>query len=211
MLLALASVAVVESTVHMAQRRPDSMVIGVALLGAGIFAREAHLPVILKNPSFDLKAIYSRTIQSAQSLAKTVSGEVQAYDDESLDKLFARDDISGVVVSLPILAQPDIIRRAWKAGKSVISEKPVAQDVQTAKLLIKEHEEHYSDLLWLVAEQWGFEPAVRKAGKFVRSLGKIRHFGSFLLSFLDITRLVDVFLNVFSCYRGASGQQCRTT
>jgi predicted dehydrogenase len=179
MFLALASIAVAESSVHMSQRRPDSIIISIALLGAGIFAREAHLPAILKNPSFDLKAIYSRTLESAKALAKTVSEDVQAYDESSLDELLARDDISAVVISLPILAQPDIIRRAWKAGKSVISEKPIAQNIATALELIQEHEEHYPDLLWLVAEQWGYEPAVRKASQFVRSLGKIRHFGMF--------------------------------
>jgi predicted dehydrogenase len=186
MFLALGSVAVIESTVRMAQttKNDDAQVVNVALLGAGIFAREAHLPAILNNRSFCLKAIYSRTMASAQALASSVSDEVQLYDDSTLDKLLARDDINAVVVCLPIVSQPDIIRRAFKAGKSVLSEKPVAKDVQNAVDLIREHEERYSHLLWLIAEQFGFEPAVKKANKFVRSIGKIRHFGIFYPTFL---------------------------
>jgi hypothetical protein len=55
---------------------------------------------------------------------------------------------------LPITTQPELIRRAWRAGKHVLSEKPVAKDVKSAQELIKEYEEVYKPkgLIWKVAE-----------------------------------------------------------
>jgi predicted dehydrogenase len=51
------------------QKKP----IGIAILGAGIFAREKHVPalkkLILEKYIFSLKAIYSRSKSSAEQLA----------------------------------------------------------------------------------------------------------------------------------------------
>ena len=49
--------------------------LGVAVIGAGIFAREAHVPALnyLKD-MFQIKAIYSRSKKSAEELAELVPG-----------------------------------------------------------------------------------------------------------------------------------------
>lgn len=58
------------------------MTINIALIGSGIFAKEEHLPAIQATPLLSLKAIYSRSLKSAQSLAETVS-DVDVYSDDS--------------------------------------------------------------------------------------------------------------------------------
>jgi len=129
------------------------MAIGIAILGAGIFPREGkhkavckfddtdppseHMPAIQACDSLSLKAIYSRSEASATALAK--SADVDAYFDspkspsKSLDDLLQRKDIHAVIIALPILVQPAIIKKALSAGKHVLSEKPIATDVATAE------------------------------------------------------------------------------
>lgn len=79
---------------------------GIALIGSGIFAKEEHLPAINATPStLALKAIYSRSLASAQNLA---SGDASAkgidlYSEDqegrTYDDLLKRDDIVGVVIA----------------------------------------------------------------------------------------------------------------
>jgi predicted dehydrogenase len=76
------------------------MVIGVALIGSGIFAKEEHLPAIQATPSLSLKAVYSRSLKSAQALAEQLS-DVELYSDDQEGKTFSdllkRDDVKGLV------------------------------------------------------------------------------------------------------------------
>lgn len=124
------------------------------------------MPSLAALPSsiFTLAAVYSRSTKSAESLAAIAKEQLGGTDpdpilyaddlDQGLDDLLASNEIDAVVIALPITLQPEIVRRAWKAGKHVLSEKPVGKDVATAKALIKEYNETYKSkgLIWRVAE-----------------------------------------------------------
>ncbi|KAI5479865.1 NAD dependent oxidoreductase [Pseudohyphozyma bogoriensis] len=169
---------------------------GIALLGAGNFAKGAHLPAIARAPTLALKAVYSRSESSAQSLADaakdypSITGTVDTYYDvpeapgKGLDAMLAREDIKAVVLSLPILFQPTMIEKAWKAGKSVISEKPVAENLDEAKRLIALYESEYKPkgIMWIVAEQFPYEEAFVIA-KSILDSGKIGELRSFTLDY----------------------------
>ncbi|KAK1759840.1 hypothetical protein QBC47DRAFT_373165 [Echria macrotheca] len=151
--------------------------VGIALLGAGIFALEQHLPAIEAAPSsFELKAVYSRSQKSAESLASSSSSSVDVYFDtpavegKSLDDLLKREDIEAVVVVLPIPAQPGVIRRAVEAGKHVLSEKPVAKDVEAARGLVSWYEGEKRGELWAVAENWRYLESLEVAAAKVWEL-----------------------------------------
>ncbi|KAK3342560.1 hypothetical protein B0H65DRAFT_223273 [Neurospora tetraspora] len=161
--------------------------VGIALLGAGIFAREQHLPAIESVPSVSLKAIYSRSESSANTLASAASSPVDVYydvptgtgeanvgpEEKTLDALLARTDIDAVVIALPILAQPAVIQKALKAGKHVLSEKPVAKDVEAAKELVGFYEALGGEKkpLWAVAENFRYTPSLIKAAQRVKEVG----------------------------------------
>ncbi|KAG9307907.1 hypothetical protein JVU11DRAFT_12951 [Chiua virens] len=157
---------------------------GVAILGSGIFAKEAHLPALkaLGPLAPDLKAIYSRSQKNASELADQVADLLQfrpeIYHDgepsSNLDALLARPDISTIIVALPIALQPHIVLKALGAGKHVISEKPVAPDVASGLKLIATYEAEYKPkgLVWRVAENWEVEPAFVIAAQAIRA-GKI--------------------------------------
>jgi predicted dehydrogenase len=78
------------------------MATGIALIGSGIFAEEEHLPAIRATPLLNLKAIYSRSLNSAKTLSENLS-DVELYSDDSdgktFDDLLKRDDIKGVVIA----------------------------------------------------------------------------------------------------------------
>ncbi|GAA5917754.1 hypothetical protein JCM6882_001315 [Rhodosporidiobolus microsporus] len=164
----------------------------VALLGAGGFAIGAHLPAIAATETLHLSAIYSRSLSSVNALlsaARTHSSTSHAlsvYSEdpstEGLDALLARADIHTVVLALPITAQPAIIERAFRAGKNVVSEKPVAPSLAEAKRLIELYEREYRPLglQWIVAEQYAYMQAMEKARSLVQAgkIGELRGFSA---------------------------------
>jgi len=143
--------------------------IRLALLGAGIFAREEHLRAIKALPEqYEVVAIYSRSQANAAALARTLPGKVEAYSD--LGAVLARADVDAVDIVLPIAVQPAVIEAALRAGKHAISEKPVAPDVATGQRLLQAAAEltRASGKVWMVAENYRYEDAFRLAGGCVR-------------------------------------------
>lgn len=153
------------------------MTVGTAILGGGIFAREEHLPAIEKSKDLTLKAVYSRSLKSAQTLV-TDANEIDLYSDDSgsgksLDDLLSRDDIGAVIIALPIKNQPEYIRKALSAGKHVLSEKPVAENVKDAVELIEWYEKEIAPkgTTWGVAENVRFMAPTIRAGEERKKLG----------------------------------------
>ncbi|KAI4720307.1 NAD(P)-binding protein [Aureobasidium sp. EXF-10727] len=161
------------------------MTVGIAVVGSGIFVQEAHLPGIKANGDlFSLKAIYSRSLSSAQKLSKQVessSPDLYAEDagsDKSYANLLERSDIEAVVIALPILAQPDFIKKALSAGKHVLSEKPVAKDLATAHELIDWYHKNIDTkkTIWAVAENFRYLGRFQYGAEQVKELGDILGF-----------------------------------
>lgn len=128
------------------------------------------MPALEECKDFTVKAIYSRSKESADKLSAgkyDVYYDKNAPKDKNLTALLARSDIDAVVVVLPILVQPDIIKQAIQAGKHVLSEKPVAKDVATANELIQWYQAHKGKTLWGVAEQMRYDPKYVKASELV--------------------------------------------
>lgn len=137
--------------------------IRLALIGAGLFARDAHIPAIRElGDTFEIVAIYNHRRSTAQTLADTLGLDVAITDN--LDHLLARDDIEAVDVLLPIPHLPDPIERALSAGKHVISEKPIAPDLAAGRRLVA-HYAQFPSLVWMVAENWRYEPTFRQAAE----------------------------------------------
>lgn len=85
--------------------------------------------------------------------------------------------------SLPILVQPTFIRQALQAGKHVLSEKPIAKDVATARELIAWHRAHAQPAqVWAVAENF------RYMGKFARVAEEVRRAGGRVTTFRLLVR-----------------------
>jgi predicted dehydrogenase len=110
------------------------------------------------------------------------TNNVELYSDDSgsgksLDDLLARPDIKAVTIALPILNQPAYIRKALLAGKHVLSEKPIAENIKDAKELLQwyRNEIDTTKVFWSVAENYrymnSFNHAAEERKKMGRTLG----------------------------------------
>ena len=97
---------------------------------------------------------------------------------KSYHDLLQRSDIHAVILALPILAQPEYIKKALAAGKHVLSEKPVAKDIATAEQLIQfyKSDKVQGGATWAVAENFRFLESFLFGRKEVEKLGRVLGF-----------------------------------
>ncbi|EHK24126.1 uncharacterized protein TRIVIDRAFT_45259 [Trichoderma virens Gv29-8] len=159
---------------------------GVAIIGGGLFVKGSHLPAVLECELFSLKAIYSRSLKSAQETANLIPDSVPQPDlysedsgaGKSYQDILQRDDISAVIIALPILSQPSFIEAALSAGKHVLAEKPIAKDVSAARALIANAQRICSSTkaTLAIAENIRFFPSFAYAASEAAKLGKVHNF-----------------------------------
>jgi hypothetical protein len=91
----------------------------------------------------------------------------------ALDALLGREDVQAVIVVLPITMQPDVVLCALKAGKHVLSEKPIAPNVKDGAKLIAKYRSEYMPkrLIWRIAEN--FEVCPRE--NFLTKCSRLMH------------------------------------
>ena len=107
-------------------------------------------------------------------------------EGKRLDDLLSRADIEAVIACLPIMVQPDAIKKSLAAGKHVLSEKPVAADMNVAKDLIQYHQQTAPNAIWMVAENFRFLD-ILSAGH-----SKMKEIGGELVTFhVNVFALVD--------------------
>ena len=82
------------------------------------------------------------------------------------------------LLSLPILNQPEYIRRALSAGRHVLSEKPIAENLEDAQELTRwYHENHDSKrVTWSVAENFRYLNSFEYAREQVHKAGRLLGF-----------------------------------
>ncbi|MBX3015039.1 MAG: Gfo/Idh/MocA family oxidoreductase [Caldilineaceae bacterium] len=138
--------------------------IRIALIGAGVFARDAHVPSLRNlTDHFEIAAVYSRTAATAQALATEIGPHVQVYTD--LAALLLTPDIDAVNIVLPIPVMPPVVAQALASGKHVISEKPLAPTVRICRQLLAAYQRPAQ--VWMVGENWRYESAYVQAAQLV--------------------------------------------
>jgi predicted dehydrogenase len=130
-----------------------------------------------------LKAIYSRSLKSAQGLE--TPDTVDLYSDDAgagktYHDLLLRTDIQAVILALPIISQPEYIEAALAAGKHVLSEKPIAKDIKTAESLIAYYKSDKvkGGATWAVAENFRYLDSFEYARQELRKLGRVLGFST---------------------------------
>jgi predicted dehydrogenase/threonine dehydrogenase-like Zn-dependent dehydrogenase len=102
--------------------KPRSRRIGVALVGAGSFARAVHLPNLKASPYFDVWAVVSGSASSAQAARK--SGAALATTD--LTTALIDPGVDAVLITTRHNLHAAQAVAAAEAGKHVFVEKPLA-------------------------------------------------------------------------------------
>ncbi|KAH8807972.1 NAD-binding Rossmann fold oxidoreductase [Xylogone sp. PMI_703] len=163
---------------------------GIALIGAGIYPREAYLPP-LHAIKATVVALYSRSKKSVSELLEAgkdfpglYSPDIKPYDDEAggdhsgIVALLQNPAVKAVIIALPTPVQPAVAEQCLAAGKHVLMEKPITKDVASATDLITSYEKNYASkgLILSVAEQFRFDPALHRAHAILSSskIGTLR-------------------------------------
>ncbi|MYV98067.1 Gfo/Idh/MocA family oxidoreductase, partial [Streptomyces sp. SID3343] len=103
--------------------------VAVGLVGAGPWAERVHAPVFAAGPQTRLAAVWARRPDAAQRLAERYDAVACTEYDDLLDRCEA------VVFAVAPEAQPALAERAAQAGKAVLLEKPVADNLDAARRL----------------------------------------------------------------------------
>jgi len=103
--------------------------LAVGLIGAGPWARTMTGPVLAAGPQTRLTGLWSPTAAHAQDAATAL--DVPSFHD--LDTLL--DSCEAVAIAVTPAAQPALATRAAGAGKTLLLEKPLADDVDGARAI----------------------------------------------------------------------------
>ncbi|HRW06685.1 MAG TPA: Gfo/Idh/MocA family oxidoreductase [Caldilineaceae bacterium] len=154
----------------------------LAIIGAGIFARDAHVPSLCNlRDRFTIAAIYSRTAASAQALADVITtAQGDATDGSPAEPIALYTDLAALLdsptidavdVVLPIPVMAPILEQVLASGKDLISEKPLAADVATSRRLLAAYRDQGQERgqVWMVGENWRYETAYVRAAELVRN------------------------------------------
>jgi predicted dehydrogenase len=155
----------------------------LGLIGTGVAANQLYLPAFRAlEKRLELCACTNRTRKKAEAYARR-AGIAQVFD--TADELIAAPDVEAVLISLPIDAQPELVKQALAAGKPVISEKPLAPSVKEGKKLVAAAAR--SSVPWLVGENFAFMPAIARVKSWLEQgkLGEPRLAEVFQITFMD--------------------------
>ena len=100
-------------------------IVRVGVLGAGAWARSAHLPGYRRDPRCRVVAIADVEIDRARDAAREFEVATATADP---NELLRRDDIDLIDVCTPSHTHFELAWAALEAGKHVLCEKPVAYD-----------------------------------------------------------------------------------
>ena len=103
--------------------------LGIAVIGAGKFARGFYLPEILRMDSLSLKAIVNHTAESARKVCAEFHAEYYTTD---IDQVLKDSQIDLVLIATRHELHKDQAIAAARAGKHIILEKPMALTIEDA-------------------------------------------------------------------------------
>ena len=110
-------------------------IINIALIGAGGFAKEVHLPNLMKlKHLYNLSAIASRTGSNAKSMAQRFGA---AYTTTDYQDVLKDKDVDAVIIATRHNLHAKIATEALKAGKAVLLEKPMALNQEELDALVE--------------------------------------------------------------------------
>jgi len=134
-------------------------IVRVGVLGAGAWARGAHLPGYRRDPRCKVVAIADVEIDRARDAAREFDIPFATADPR---EVVGRDDIDAIDVCTPSATHFELAWAALEAGKHVLCEKPMALDAYEAAQMVAAAERRPDRLAW-VDHELRYEPNRRRA------------------------------------------------
>jgi predicted dehydrogenase len=149
--------------------------LGWAVVGLGKFALNQILPSFGESRSSKLVALVSGNRQKAEQVASRYGVDTRnLYDYGTFDRIADNPEVDVVYIILPNALHAEYTVRAFKAGKHVFCEKPMAVTVDECETMIRAGREVGRKLM--VAYRAQFEPHNAEAIRRVREgeIGPLR-------------------------------------
>lgn len=158
---------------------PAKMDYGIGICGAGGIVNDAHLPAYRK-AGFRVVGIYDRDREKAERTAARFEID-KVYS--SLAELAGDSRVQIVDVAVPATENLGVVKAVAGAGKALLIQKPLAEDLETARRTVQVLERH--QVLAAVNQQMRWEPGVRTCRDLMDRglLGEV--FNIALLIFVD--------------------------
>ena len=107
--------------------------VGFCIFGAGRMG-QLHARTLLENDKATLQYVYDVIPEAAKELAERYGARVAPDVQTAL----ASEDVDAVIITTPAGSHVELVIEAARAGKAIFTEKPLSEDIQTAKLAIQE-------------------------------------------------------------------------
>lgn len=143
----------------------ETKALGIGIIGTGVIVRDYHLKAINDYPErFKVVALHNRTRASAEKMATGFEHQVAVCD--SADELLSREDVDAVLVAVPPFLLSEFVIKALRAGKHVLSEKPMGNTAADALTVLEAAKTSAGRLM--VAENYLFHPVIQKLIQIAR-------------------------------------------
>jgi predicted dehydrogenase len=136
----------------------------VGVIGGGAIAQVAHLPVLKKMRTVEVKAICDTDLPKARALANRF-GVNDAFDD--IEDMLRYESLDAVVICSPTHLHESHIQAALSAKLHVLVEKPLAMSAASAQKILRIVEKH--DRVVMVGMNHRYRPDVQIVRSFVQS------------------------------------------
>jgi predicted dehydrogenase len=149
--------------------------VGVAIVGIGLLSAGQLLPALQKTKKAHLAALVSGSPDKAKRTAAQYGlSEKAIYSYETFDRIADNPDVEIVYVVLPNSMHREYTERAFRAGKHVLCEKPMATNVADCEAMIAAGKAAKKQLM--IAYRCQYEPLNLAAMRIMRAgtLGKPR-------------------------------------
>ncbi|MBA5726962.1 Gfo/Idh/MocA family protein [Bombella mellum] len=145
---------------------------GYAIVGLGKYAVNQILPAFAECEYAKVTALVSGDLDKARRLGQHYGiDESHLYTYDNFDKIAQDPEVDAVYIILPNSLHADFTERAFRAGKHVLCEKPMAVTVEECQRMIAAGKKAGKKLM--IGYRCHFDPVTQKAIELARSsIGK---------------------------------------
>jgi predicted dehydrogenase len=159
----------------LAGAQPEEKRIGYAIIGLGRISMQHFMPAIKNSSKCRVTGLVSGHRDKAEKMAAEYGVPSSSiYDYKNMDEIASNKEIDAVYVALPNSMHAEYTIRSAKAGKHVLSEKPMATTVKDSQAMIDACRKANKKLM--IAYRCQLEPTNLAAIKMIRDgkLGKVQ-------------------------------------
>ncbi len=159
--------------------QPVDRKIGYAIVGLGKLAIEQVMPAFQQSKYSRPVALVSGHREKAEQLARVYQIDLQhIYDYDNFDRIAEDAAVDAVYIILPNTLHADFTLRAFRAGKHVLCEKPMAVSVEECQQMI--HASQQAQRKLMIAYRLHHEPYNKMVMELCKrgAIGKLKTFSS---------------------------------